>query len=237
MKQVEDTADQRNKSWCIHCGSAIWTVLANRDHAPSKILLDEPLPANVPLMRVCQPCNSGFAEDEEYTAAFIGAVLSGSTLPEAQVVERSERIFRGNSPLRARVEKSKKVELDLFDGEKLSWVPEIERIRRIVLKNARGHAYFELGEPMIGAPLSVWFGPLAVLDERQLQVFEDVTWPNGTWPEVGSRLMTRFCTGEDLDDGWIIVQEGVYRYSVKQSGGLVVRIVMREYLGAEIRWE
>lgn len=90
---------------------------------------------------------------------------------------------------------------------------------------------------MIEAPLSVWFGPLAVLDGRQLQVFEDVTWPNGTWPEVGSRLMTRFCTGEDLDDGWIIVQEGVYRYSVKQSGGLIVRIVMREYLGAEITWE
>ncbi len=237
MKQVEDTADKRNKSWCIHCSAAISTVTANRDHAPSKILLDEPLPANVPLMRVCQPCNSSFAEDEEYTAAFIGAVLSGSTHPDAQLIERSERIFRGNGPLRARVEKSKEVELDLFDGEKVSWIPERDRIRRIVVKNARGHAYFELGEPMLEEPCSIWFGPLALLDEQQLQVFEDVAWPDGTWPEVGSRLMTRFCTGEDLDDGWIIVQEGVYRYSVKQCGGLIVRIVMREYLGAEIIWE
>ncbi|MGR9556487.1 hypothetical protein ACU8MG_25445 (plasmid) [Rhizobium leguminosarum] len=236
MKQVGDTADQRNKSWCIHCSSPISSVVVNRDHAPSKILLDEPLPPNVPLMRVCQPCNSSFAEDEEYTAAFLGAVLSGSTDPETQVIERSARIFRGNGSLRARIAKSKMVELDLFEGEKVSWTAEIERIRRVVLKNARGHAYFELGEPMLDEPASVWFGPLASLNDPQLAMFEKVAWPDGLLPEVGSRLMTRLLTGEDLDEGWIVVQEGVYRYSVNQFGGLGVRIVMREYLGAEIIW-
>jgi hypothetical protein len=48
--------------------------------------------------------------------------------------------------------------------------------------------------------------------------------------------MQRILNGEDLDDGWVIVQEGVYRYAVRQGGGIIVRIVLREYLGAEILW-
>ncbi|WP_095448451.1 hypothetical protein [Ochrobactrum quorumnocens] len=237
MKQVEDTADRRNKTWCIHCGSRLEQVIANRDHAPSKALLDEPFPANLPLTRVCQPCNSSFAEDEEYTAAFLGAVLSGGTNPDAQVVDRPKATFRSNVALRARIERSKTVERDLFGQETVAWSPEHDRLRRVLIKNARGHAFYELGEPMLGEPSRVWFGPLVVLDETQSEVFENVVWPEGLMPEVGSRLMTRFITGDDLDEGWIIVQEGVYRYAVLQSGGVIVRLVMREYLAAEIIWE
>ncbi|MGO4558105.1 hypothetical protein [Mesorhizobium sp. 2RAF21] len=237
MKQIEDTADRRQKSWCIHCGGWIEQVITNRDHAPSKVLLDEPFPANMPLMKVCRPCNSSFAEDEEYVAGFLGAVLSGSADPDAQVVERSARIFRGNPGLRSRIEKAKQVDRNLFGEETISWGPEHARFERVLVKNARGHAFYEISEPMLKKPSKVWFGPLAGLDEKQTAVFENAAWPNGLWPEVGSRMMTRFLTGEDLDEGWVIVQEGVYRYTVMQTGGMLVRIVMREYLAAEIVWE
>lgn len=236
MKQVEDTADRRQKSWCIHCGSGITQVITNRDHAPSKVLLDEPFPANMPLMKVCQPCNSSFAEDEEYVASFLGAVLSGSTEPDAQVVDRSARIFRSNPGLRSRIEKAKRVERNLFGDETVSWGPEHARFERVLVKNARGHAFYEISEPMLEEPTKVWFGPLALLDDKQTSVFENVAWPNGLWPEVGSRMMTRFITGADLDEGWVIVQEGVYRYAVIQPR-TIVRIVMREYLAAEIVWD
>ena len=35
---------------------------------------------------------------------------------------------------------------------------------------------------------------------------------------------------------WLIVQEGRYRYRVTQGDGLWVRIVIREYLAAEVWW-
>lgn len=237
MKQIEDTADSRQKSWCIHCGSWLSEVVTNKDHTPSKVLLDEPYPPNLALMKVCQPCNSSFAEDEEYMTAFLGAVLSGSTEPSAQVVERAARIFANNQSLRARIQRAKQVDRNLFGEEAISWLPENDRIRNVLVKNARGHAYYEIAEPMLEKPSRVWFGPLAHLSDEQMRVFENVSWPNGMWPEVGSRMMTRFITGEDLDEGWIIAQEGVYRYAVMQTGGMLVRIVLREYLAAEVYWE
>ena len=53
------------------------------------------------------------------------------------------------------------------------------------------------------------------------------------WPEVGSRMMSRVLTGQDLRDGWVIVQEGIYRYRVDQFGGMLVRSVLFEYLATE----
>lgn len=191
----------------------------------------------MPLMEVCQTCNSSFSGDEEYVAAFLGAVLSGSADVESQIIERSARIFRHNPLLRDRIDRAKQVERNLFGEETVCWSPELERIERVLVKNARGHAFYEISEPMLDQPSKVWFGPLATLNKRQTEHFENVMWTSGLFPEVGSRMMTRFLTGEDLDEGWVIVQEGVYRYAVMQTGGMIVRIVLREYLAAEIAWE
>jgi hypothetical protein len=84
MKNVLDTADRRQGSWCVHCGTWLSEVITNRDHVPSKVMLDNPYPSNLALIKVCQPCNSSFAWDEEYFAAFLSAALSGSTEPEMQ---------------------------------------------------------------------------------------------------------------------------------------------------------
>lgn len=113
---------------------------------------------------------------------------------------------------------------------------ESERVRRVVLKNARGHAFFEFGEPMLQEPDRVSCAPLHVLLVAARAQFEDVSMPEGLYPEVGSRMMTRLFTGQDLNDGWITVQEGVYRYAVTQNGGVLVRTVLFEYLGTEVLW-
>ena len=49
-------------------------------------------------------------------------------------------------------------------------------------------------------------------------------------------MMTRLATGEDLHNGWIVVQDEVYRYRVEQVGGFVVRAVQQEYLATEVYW-
>lgn len=59
---------------CVYCGS----TADSRDHVPSKILLDDPLPRDLPVVKACSPCNSGFSLDEEYLACFVECVIAGS---------------------------------------------------------------------------------------------------------------------------------------------------------------
>ena len=49
----------------------------SRDHVPSKVLLRQPYPENLPVVEICSRCNSGFAKEEEYVAAFVSAVVWG----------------------------------------------------------------------------------------------------------------------------------------------------------------
>lgn len=49
-------------------------------------------------------------------------------------------------------------------------------------------------------------------------------------------MLTRVVTGQDLRNGWVMVQAGVYRYVVLQDDGLLVRSVLHEYLATEVHW-
>lgn len=235
MEHIDEFVDERQKSCCIHCGGWMSGLVKSRDHVPSKALLRVPLPANVPVVQVCKGCNEGFSRDEEYVVALLGCVLSGSAEPDAQSDPTARRILQRNERLRARIERSKTSYRTLFGETRHVWTPEQARIERIVLKNARGHAFFELGEPMHQAPDRVWFSPLLALTKAERDEFEDVE-AGSVWPEVGSRMLTRWITGQDLSAGWVIVQEGVYRYSVSCEGGMHVRTVLSEYLATEVWW-
>lgn len=187
-------------------------------------------------MDVCKTCNEGFSLDEEYAIAFLGCVLAGSTEPDRQLLPRAARILERSPKLRERIERAK-TEYKTQAGETRSvWTPEAKRIERVVLKNARGHAFFEYGEPMLDEPSHVWFAPLESLTRQEREEFENVNLGDG-WPEVGSRMMTRVMTGQDLQDGWVIVQDDVYRYAVIQSGVMLVRSVLFEYLATEVHWD
>jgi hypothetical protein len=111
----------------------------------------------------------------------------------------------------------------------------------VVLKLARGHAAYEL-YPKFENPDHISIFPLPALDDRARQTFEggdgNVVEP---WPEIGSRAFMR-ASGAKPDlfsqiGDWIIVQPDRYRYAVKETGGISVRIVLSEYLGCEVFWE
>lgn len=40
-----------------------------------------------------------------------------------------------------------------------------------------------------------------------------------------------------MENGWVVVQKGIYRYAVFQAGTMMVRSVIRDYLATEVYWE
>lgn len=238
MDKIEEFVDERQKSWCIQCCAWIGDVETNHDHVPSKGLLRKPHPANLPKVKICTTCNNGFSADEEYLFLFLNCVLVGSTDPDIQTDAKVTRALKRHEKLRARIERSKTEYRTVAGETRYVWKPETERINRVVVKNARGHAFYEYGEPLLTVPDHVWATPLESMTEAERGTFENAK-EDGVlagWPEMGSRMMTRVITGQDLFDGWIVVQDGVYRYRVEQSEAMLVRSVLFEYLATEVYW-
>ena len=82
----------------------------------------------------------------------------------------------------------------------------------------------------------IWTSPLASMTAAKREEFESAAGHLASWPKVGSRMMTRILTGQDLRDGWVIVQDGVNRLQVDQCGVMLVRSVLFEYLATEVYW-
>jgi len=95
-------ADERLKGMCVHCGGRPHT----RDHAPSKVLLDDPLPNNLPVVEACESCNTGFSQDEEYVACFVECVICGTTELSGVQRPKIKRILAERPALAARLHQS-----------------------------------------------------------------------------------------------------------------------------------
>ena len=235
MKQIYHFSDQLRSADCIPCLEDNHRGRYSRDHIPTKALLNRPYPENLMDVGMCQECNSGFAKDEEYFAAFLASVISGSIEPDPQRFPTASRILAHNPRLRSRINGARRVQATLAKDNVVTWIPEPERIERVIVKNARGHVLFELGQAITSHPTRVRVVPIEHMSSQQLSQFE---YPQGSsgWPEVGSKLMLRLIeTGECGEGGWIEVQNGVYRYAVDEFPR--VRIVIREYLTAEVAWD
>jgi hypothetical protein len=236
MEAVREFGDERQRAWCIHCGQLLAGVRASADHVPSKGLLRKPYPTNLPTISVCNACNNSFSADEEYLIALVGSVLAGTTDPQHQASPRARHILGRNERLRRRIDRSRSEYRTVRRETRVVWRPEQERVSRVAVKNARGHVLFELGEPMFEEPAHVWTIPLESLTATQRCDFESIGTGHGAWPEVGSRMMTRVLTGQDLSGSWVMVQEGVYRYAVAYQSRVLVRSVIHDYLATEVCW-
>lgn len=231
VKQIWDSGDDRNKGWCVYCGGPGET----RDHVPSRVLLDEPYPLELPVVPACAACNRAFSRDEAYLACLIECALTGS-VESAKARHKVGEMLTKSPALATRLAAARYER----DGE-LGFNSEPGRVRAIIHKLARGHAAFENNEPRVDDPESVRFTPFTAMNESEQEQFEIGASSTGglaLWPEVGSRAMTRLLTGDDMvSGGWIVVQPGMYRYRVDWSGGFRVNMVIREYLAAEVVWE
>jgi len=109
-----------------------------------------------------------------------------------------------------------------------------ERVAAVLVKLAKGHALYELHEPQYLPPTSVHFTGLHTFSPAQLEKFEAPA-VAAIWPEVGSRAMQRLA--EEGSAGWVVVQPGRYRFLAQTGGPVLVRMVLSEYLAAEVTWD
>lgn len=229
MQHFNCFGDNRNKGFCIHCGGPDETD----DHVPSKVLLDEPYPSNLMVCASCLTCNNALSLDEEYFACLLECVIAGDVDPTKIQRARIARTL-SNSPSLTKRLASAKVDLP----GRPCWNVENDRVRVVIAKLGRCHAAYEYNEPRLGQPEQVAFRPLETMDEaarRGFEASEDVV---DVWPEVGTRAAQRLLVvgAEVFSEGWLVVQDGNYRYKVSHKDGLSVKIVLREYLACHIAW-
>src|SRR4051812_49081415 len=103
MPQLPDFGDERNKGWCVFCGGPEET----RDHVPSRVLLEEPYPENLPVLACCQECNSSFSLDEEYLACLIECARTGSVEHASSVRPKIAKTLARKPALAARLTASR----------------------------------------------------------------------------------------------------------------------------------
>lgn len=221
--------DERLTGRCVYCGGPHETD----DHVPSKVLLDEPFPPDLPTVPACDACNNGFSADERHLACLIECIVAGSVDPAAMRRDKVGRILSERPDIGTLIAGCRR---EPQPGQ-LVWDPDPARVRNVVLKLARGHAAYECGEPSHDEPEHVAIQPLIAMSESDRLVFE-TTPAMDVWPEIGSRAFMRAVEGGPEryhDEGWCIVQEGRYRYLVANSG-LTVRFVIGEYLACEVNW-
>lgn len=225
MEALQNFSDERILSGCIYCGGPSDT----REHVPSRVLLDKPYPANLPVVAACRTCNSGFSLDEEYLACIVECALAGEASPEKVSRPKIVRILRQRPALLARVRAA-------MAGQ--AGMPEVEtlRVRSVIVKLAAGHAAYELSSVHRSAA-ECEIAPFPAMTREQRLRFEHA--PTGAhWPELGSRAMQRLAHRQaPAPTKWLPVQAGRYRYlAFAAESRTTVRIVLSEYLACEVVW-
>lgn len=234
MEQLNNFGDERVLAGCLYCGGPP----DSREHVPAKVLLDNPLPENLPVVSACYECNSSFSLDEEYLACLLECVLCGSVSPKQIQRKKIRKILERKPALATMIEESRRVN----EGG-VSFDIDVARVRRVIVKLAQGHAAFELNEKLDEDPLTVSFFPLHLLtavERKQFEKVEDLS-EFLPWPEVGSRAMQRAASSCDFslttsDLCWIEVQPRRYRYLTVAYVPVEVRMVLSEYLGCRVTW-
>lgn len=227
MEQLANLGDYRMTGFCPYCADEPTTG----DHVPAKVFLDPPYPENLPKVEACLRCNNGSSLDEEYLACLIACVIGGGIEDGMIGREKIRRILNERPGLRERLRQAR----GTASAETIFSI-EADRVRNVVVKLARGHAAFELNEPQLGEPAAVGYVPLHLLDPEQREGFENPPTPRA-WPEVGSRALQRavVIATFGLTD-WVEVQPDRYRYLAFSGDGVVVRVVLSEYLACEVIW-
>lgn len=221
--------DRRFVGICSYCGAKA----DSRDHVPSRVLLDKPYPPNLPVAESCTNCNQGFSSSEEYVACLIECVKHGTTVPNNAFRPGIAATLKARPAIARRIEEGKSIS----EEGAIVWRPEVDRVREVVLKLARGHVAYELGLQCTDEPEFVDITPIPSMSEHQLHSFFEIT-TSHIYPEIGSRSFVGLFNGKaSAYENWCVVQESNYKYAVGQGAGNWVKMTLGGYLACHVAWD
>ncbi|MDU2065599.1 MAG: hypothetical protein E6713_12290 [Sporomusaceae bacterium] len=242
MKVFNRFGDQRLKSYaeynraetchCIYCGE----VATTREHVPSKVFLDKPYPENLPVLPACFDCNNGYSVDETYVASFIEK-LARLVMSDYVPRDKVDTILNHDKKLATALDGN----INIIDNDQISYRLQSDAFDKVLQKLAKGHAVYEMDEVFYEFDdMQSNYKFCVELTQEELDLFNEPAILE-CFPEVGSRMLNRVIEGYDnnnrLRTGWVIVQEGRYRYmTYLYNNSIVVRIVINEFLYAEVHW-
>ena len=224
--------DNRFQGVCTYCGA----YPDNRDHVPSKVLLETPYPDNLPVVESCIVCNEGFSKDEEYLACFIECVKKGTTDYDETFRLKVAKTLEARPLIKQRIESSK---VTSDQSSEIIWEPEIDRVNNVVLKLAQGHMTYELGLQHYEAPVVMDITPAPLMtEEDKLNFYSSLEYGELLYPEIGSRGFINVAKEKSSAYGeWNIIQKGFYEYMLGQSGVDWVKFIISDYLACKVVWE
>jgi hypothetical protein len=232
---------------CVYCGNPSDT----REHCPSKVFLEKPLPTDLPVVPSCKECNNSFSGDELYVSVLIELLKN--------------YCYKEEYPLKAstmkRIKERKDAQEAVASFEKIRITNIIEndsRIIRILQKLAVCHATYELSEgyqcdKWTGQASSLQYGFRPYLSQNEIDNMDSaIVINNMMFPEIGSRVYEHIYVVQPLlqsIDGdkqmmlnlcmmdWTDIQDDNYRYICwLDNDNIYVRIVIKEFLYAQIQF-
>lgn len=227
--------EKGKSSGCIYCGKPAGT----REHVPSKSLLIEPFPENLPTIPACFECNNGFSADEEYFICFL-ELLKSAVYSDYSISEHVNGILSKKESLHRLIES----QISSKDGY-IYPSYDINRFNRIITKLAIGHAGYEYDDLNFDGAEDLWFEFAPNISEEYKAEFESPKSLN-VIPEISSRFSCNACIIQNVDNGeafalsdWITVQEQRYSYNVSlnDSGGVSVKIIILDFLYCQVDFE
>lgn len=111
-----------------------------------------------------------------------------------------------------------------------------EIFSKFFIKLARAHCIFDIGANQSQVVTNVFWSRLDRKNSPGVPMGE----LEGTlFPEVGSEHFLRIFESDEIDEnGWVIYQRGVYRYRLTIArDGVLVEIVLREFLSVYVEWK
>lgn len=222
MIQRSEYGEGNPERICCYCGAWADTV----DHVPSKVLLDEPYPDNLPVVPCCKKCNEQFSHDEEYFAVLLECVRWQTFNQDEFKREKARKIVKHNPAI---LKKARESVHPLLDGR---FTIELDnmRLRKVLTKLIAGHLRFE------------GLDQLFLHDGFEIQLLQDIHSNREFYkefhsplfsellPEVGSRALFSMIESGCVGAPWFLVQPGMYEYCVAPDNS-EVRIIIQNYFG------
>lgn len=232
---------------CVYCGDFADT----REHCPSKVFLQKPLPTDLPVVPSCKKCNNAFSSDELYVSVFIDLLKN--------YFEKEKFPLNDNIKKRINERKEAQEAKECFERAIESNILENDnRIIRILEKLAICHSTYELSEgyncdSWSGKATSLIYGFRPLLSQDMISDMDSaIVINNAQVPEIGSRVYDHIYVVQpvlqSVIDGdqkilnlcmmdWTEVQENNYRYICwLENGNINVRIVIKEFLYAQLQF-